>query len=203
MLLATASWRPVARGTAQPAARPYTLVVPTADVLALVQQLVYTDSGRAYPCRNNPACSSWGQDLALSAPTLTVEGARLVATTHVTGTYAISQFFEPEVSGDLYISAIPVVAGNMIRLTDTKIEPGPGDMTFRTFIEAAHTHMEQLLNQRATFDLAQYLSLASRDSRLPPPRLPDVRNIDASQITVQSVATQVGPPAVVAKVSVR
>jgi len=141
--------------------------------------------------------------LALSAPTLTVEGARLVATTHVTGTYAISQFFEPEVSGDLHISATPVVAGNMIHLSDTKIEPGPGDVTFRAFIEAAHAHMEQLLDQRATFDLAQYLSLASRDPRLPPPRLPGVRNIDASQVTVESVATQVGPPAVVATVSVR
>jgi hypothetical protein len=139
----------------------------------------------------------------LSAPTLTVEGARLVATTHVTGTYAINQFLQPEVSGDLHISAIPIVVGNMVHLSDTKIEPGPGDVTFSAFIEAAHGRMEQLLNQRATFNLAQYLSLASRDPRLPPPRLPDVRNVDASQIIVQSVTTQVGPPAVVAKVSVQ
>lgn len=188
---------------AEPTPRAYTLTVPTADVLALVRQFAFTDSGRAYPCRDNPACSAWGQNLILTSPTLGVDGPRLTASMHVTGTYPINQFFEPQVAGDVVISAIPVVRNNVVYLTATHIEPGPGDMTFRGFIGVVHTRMEQMLEERASFDLAQYLAAASRDPRFPPPRLPDVTNVDVTQIDVRSVATQVSPAAVVATVAVR
>ncbi len=189
--------------TAAPTPSAYTLTVPTADVLALVQQLAFTDSGRAYPCRDNPACSSWGQNLILTSPALGVDGPRLTASMHVTGTYPINQFFEPQVAGDVVISAIPVVRNNVVYLTATHIQPGPGDMTFRGFIEVVHSRMEQMLEERASFDLAQYLAAASRDPRLPPPRLPNIHDVDATQIDVRSIASQPSPAAVVVTVAVR
>src|SRR3974377_391896 len=48
----------------------YTLTVPTRELVEMMREQVFTDSGRFYPCRTNPSCSSWGEDIALSAPNL-------------------------------------------------------------------------------------------------------------------------------------
>ncbi len=81
--------------------RPYTLTMPTAQMVVVLRTELFVDSGRLYPCRGNPACSSWGHDLALSAPGVKIDGPRLVFTVHVAGSYAINAMFAPSIAGDL------------------------------------------------------------------------------------------------------
>lgn len=186
-----------------PADRAYTLTMTTTVISQLLRQQLFTDSGRAYPCRNNPACASWGDQLAVSHPVVAVDGPRVVLSVHVSGTYPINQYFTPEIGGDLTVSAIPVVDGGLVHVTQAQVTAGSkSDMTFQAFVGALHAHMEDLLNQRGVFDLASYLALASRNPNLPPPRIPDLTCLDAGQIAVQRVATQADPAAVTAAVTV-
>src|SRR6516225_6554618 len=97
----------------------YTLTVPTRELVNSIRGQVFTDSGRFYPCRTNPACSAWGQDIALSSPKLSIDGARVVFSVHLVGTYAMSQFFAATVAGDLIISGVPVARGNHVVMTQT------------------------------------------------------------------------------------
>jgi hypothetical protein len=178
--------------------------VTTAALLQTLRQLAFTDSGRAFPCRHNPACASWGDDLAASHPRIAVEGPRVVLSIHVTGTYVVNQFLAPQVDGDLMASAIPVVDHGLVHLTASQVAAGPsGDVTFRAFVGAFHTQLEEMLNQRGTFDLANYLAAASRNPALPPPRIPDLACLDPAQIAVLQVGTQPTPAALVAAVTVR
>jgi hypothetical protein len=188
---------------AVPGDRSYTLTVTTATLLQTVRQLAFTDSGRAYPCRHNPACSSWGDALAASRPGITVDGPRVVLSIHVTGTYVVNEFIAPQVDGDLTASAIPVVERGLVHLTASQVAAGPnGDVTFRAFVGAFHTQLEEMLNQRAAFDLASYLAAASRNPALPPPRIPDLSCLDPAQIAVRQVGTQPSPAGLTAAVTV-
>ena len=81
----------------------YTLIVPTRDLVDLLRGQLFTDSGRFYPCRTNPQCSAWGQDIAVSSPDISIDGQRLVFSVHPAGSYAMAQFFTPTVAGDLVI----------------------------------------------------------------------------------------------------
>jgi len=184
-------------------ARSYTLTMPTHDLVELVRGQVFTDSGRFRPCRTNPACSSWGQDIVLSSPRITVDGPRLVFSVHLVGSYAMSQFFAANVTGDLIVSGVPTPRGNRVVLSQsTAAASATSDLAFRAFLEAAHRRIETMLDQAPGFDLAQYLSYAASDRAIPPPRLPNVSCVDPSQIQLQSVATQPTPSAVVAVVVV-
>lgn len=188
---------------AAPSDRAYTLTMTTTAVMQLLRQLVFTDAGRAYPCRNNPACSSWGENLALSQPVIAVDGPRLVVAVHVSGTYPINDYIKPEVAGDVTIMVVPVVRDGLVHLTEAQVGTSPnGDMTFRAFIGAFHAQIESLIEQHAVFDLARYLASASRDPNLPPPRIPDLTCLDPGQITVQRVGTQPNPAALLAAVTV-
>src|SRR5581483_10908748 len=87
--------------TASPAGRSYTITETTGQLLTLLQSQLFTDSGRFYPCRGNPACSSWGENLALSAPVVQINGQRLTFAVHVAGSYAVAAGFAPSIAGDL------------------------------------------------------------------------------------------------------
>jgi hypothetical protein len=193
----------LATGRMPPADRAYTLTMTTTVITQLLRQQLFTDSGRAYPCRNNPACSSWGEQLAASRPVVTVDGPRVALSVHVSGTYPINQYFAPEIAGDLTVSAVPVVDQGLVHVTQAQVTASPNsDMTFRAFIGAFHANMEQLLNQRGVFDLASYLALASRNPNLPPPRIPGLTCLDAAQIAIQAIGTQSDPAAVTAAITV-
>ena len=191
-------------GREKPAApATYTLTVATRELVSTLRGQVFTDSGRFYPCRTNPSCSSWGQDIALSSPNLSVSGPRIVFSVHLVGTYAMSQFFAATVAGDLIISGVPTARGNHVVMTQTAAAASEtSDMAFRAFLEATHTRVESMIEQSPGFDLAQYLAYAASDARLPPPRLPNVNCLDPSQIEVQSVSTMPASSAVTATVSV-
>lgn len=183
--------------------RNYTLTMTTAEMNQMLEVQLFTQGGMAYPCRNNPACSSWGDNLALSHPAVSVDGSRVLLTAHVNGTYPLNQFFTPEIAGDLTISTIPVVDNGMVHLTQAQITANPAsDMTFRAFIVAFHTHIEEMIDQRGIFDLANYLANASRNTSLPPPRIPDLTCLDPTQIAVEKIGTQSDPAALTAAVSV-
>lgn len=189
---------PVAAAAA--AGKAYTLAVPTAEIQGLLMTQVFIDSGRFFPCRSLPSCSAWGQNLALSAPSVQIDGPRLVFSVHVSGTYVINQLFAPNIAGDLILSAVPVVRGGVIHLSQSSVKSGPGDITFQAFVEAVHPQIEQMLNDKGALDLAPYLVMSARDPNLPPPRIPGVTCLDKSQIHVQSVATD--PAASAIKTSV-
>jgi hypothetical protein len=165
----------------------YTVNTPVADLTALLKSQVFTNAGRYYPCRGNPSCSAWGENIALSDPSLTIEGPRLRFTVKMVGTYAINPYIAPQVTGVLIVSGVPVVQDNRIRLSEPKVEAGPSDVTFQAFVEATHVKAEQMVSQSGGFDLAQYLSNASRDPRLPPPRLPGLHCVDPAEIQVQAI----------------
>jgi hypothetical protein len=170
--------------------RPYTLAMPTAQMVSVLRTELFVDSGRFYPCRGNPACSSWGHDLALSAPGMRVDGPRVVFTVHVSGSYAINAMFAPSVAGDLVVSAIPVAHNGLIHMTQSTVQAGPAsDVVFQGLVQTVHGQVEQLINDKGTLDLAQYLAMSAKDPKLPPPRLPGVSCVEPSQIQVQSVAT--------------
>jgi hypothetical protein len=189
-----------ARSAAEPT---YTLTVETRQLMDLLRGQVFTDSGRFYPCRTNPSCSAWGQDIALSNPSLAIDGPRLVFSVHLVGNYALSAFFAATVSGDLIVSGVPVNRGRRVILTQTQAMAGPqSDMTFQAFLQAMHGRIESMLDQSPGFDLGQYLSYAASDPQLPPPRLPNTSCVDPSQIQVQSIATQPATSAINAVVSV-
>jgi hypothetical protein len=173
--------------------RSYTLAMPTAQMVSVLTTELFVDSGRLYPCRGNPACSSWGHDLALSAPGVKIDGPRLVFTVHVSGTYAINAMFAPSIAGDLVVSAVPVARDGLIHVTQSAVQAGPAsDIVFQGFVQTVHGQIEQMLNDKGTLDLAQYLAMSAKNPKLPPPRLPGVSCVDPSQIQVQSVATD--PP---------
>lgn len=175
-------------GRAAPAT--YTLVVPTRQLVNTLRGQLFTDSGRFYPCRTNPACSAWGHDIALSSPSLAIDGTRLVFSVHMLGTYALNQFFAATVAGDLILSGVPVARGNHVVLTQTVAAASESsDMAFRAFLQAMHPRIESMIEESPGFDLPQYLAYAASDPGMPPPRLPNVSCVDASQIQVQSVAT--------------
>jgi hypothetical protein len=181
----------------------YTLAVPTRELVDLVRGQVFTDSGRFFPCRTNPSCSAWGQDIALSAPNITIDGPRLVFSVHLVGSYAVSQFFAATVTGDLIVSGLPTVRGRKVVLTQSAASASSAsDVTFRAFLEATHGRIESMLDQSPGFDLAQYLAYAASDPALPPPRLPNTPCVDPSQIQVQSISTQPTTSTVSAVVSV-
>ncbi len=193
-------WMPVGGGhrgavvaATAPDPRSYTLAMPTAQMVSVLRTELFTDSGRLYPCRGNPACSSWGHDLALSAPGVKIDGPRLVFTVHVSGTYAINAMFAPSIAGDLVVSAVPVARDGLIHVTQSVVQAGPtSDIVFQGFVQTVHGQLEQLLNDKGTLDLAQYLAMSAKNPKLPPPRLPGVSCVEPSQIQVQSVATD--PP---------
>ena len=184
-------------------AAAYTLTVPTRDLVDLLRGQLFTDSGRFYPCRTNPQCSAWGHDIAVSSPSISIDGPRLVFSVHLVGSYAMAQFFTPTIAGDLVISGVPTVRTNRVVLTQSAVSTTQSsDMTFRTFLEAVHPRIESMINQAPGFDLAQYLSYSAADPDLPPPRLPHTPCVDPSQIQVQSVSTQPAASAITAIVSV-
>jgi hypothetical protein len=183
-----------------PGSKLYTLATPVADLLALVRAQVFTDAGRYYPCRGNPSCAAWGQNIALSDPALSIDGARLVFSVKMVGTYAMSAYFAPQVTGTLVVSGVPVVIDNHVRLSEAKVEAGPSDVTFQTFVEATHARMEKMVGESGGFDLAQYLASASRDPRLPPPRLPGLHCVDPAEIQLQAVQADAGAAAITATV---
>lgn len=185
---------------AQGSGQSYTVTAPTAQMVALMQSQVFTDAGKYYPCRNNPSCSSWGQSIVLSDPQMSINGARIVFSVHLVGTYGVNQYLAAGVAGDLIVSGVPVVSDNRIRLSQASVEAGKADFTFQAFVEATHARMEQMVSQQGGFDLAQYLSSSARDPRLPPPRLPGIRCVDASEIKLQTVATDPGASAISATV---
>jgi hypothetical protein len=193
---------PAAAPAAAPTGRTYTVTETTAQLLALLQAQLFTDSGRFYPCRGNPSCSSWGENLALSAPVVQVNGQRLAFAVHVDGSYAVAPGLAPSVAGDLIVSAVPIVLNGLVHLSQSAVRAGQGDVTFQAFVQAAHGQIEQLLNEKSTLDLADYLALAAHDPTMPPPRLPGITCVDRSQIHLQSVATDPGASAVTATVLV-
>jgi hypothetical protein len=183
--------------------RPYTLTMPTAQMVSVLRTELFVDSGRLYPCRGNPACSSWGHDLALSAPGVKVDGPRVVFTVHVAGSYAINAMFAPSIAGDLVVSTVPVARNGLIHITQANVQAAPtSDIVFQGFVQTVHGQLEGLLNDKGTLDLAQYLAMSAKDPRLPPPRLPGVSCVEPSQIQVQSIATDPGASAVTAMVTV-
>jgi hypothetical protein len=182
---------------------PYILTMPTAQMVSLLRTQLFVDSGRLYPCRGNPACASWGQNLALSAPSVQINGPRLVFSVHVSGTYALNAMIAPAIAGDLIVSAVPVARDGLIHVTQSNVQPGAtSDITFQAFVQTVHGQLEQMLNDKGTLDLAQYLAMSAKDPRLPPPRLPGVKCVDRSQIHVQSIATDPASSAVTASVVV-
>ncbi len=183
--------------------RPYTLTMPTAQMVSVLRTELFVDSGRLYPCRGNPACSSWGHDLALSAPGVKIDGPRVVFTVHVAGSYAINAMFAPSVAGDLVVSTVPVARNGLIHITQANVQAAPtSDIVFQGFVQTVHGQLEGLLNDKGTLDLAQYLAMSAKDPKLPPPRLPGVSCVEPSQIQVQSIATDPGASAVTAMVTV-
>jgi hypothetical protein len=183
-------------GAGAPAAPgSYTLTTPVADLLALLRTQVFTDGGRFYPCRGNPSCSAWGENIALSNPALEIDGARIKFSVKMVGTYAINPYFSPQVAGTLIVSGVPVVQDNKVRLSEARVEAGPSDVTFQAFVQATHAKAEQMVSQSGGFDLAQYLSNASRDPRLPPPRLPGLHCVDPTEIQVQTIQADQGTAA--------
>jgi hypothetical protein len=184
------------------AGKTYKLAVPTTEIQGLLMTQVFTDTGRFYPCRSLPSCSAWGQNLALSAPSVQIDGPRLVFSVHVSGTYVINQMFAPSIAGDLILSAVPVVRAGVIHLSQSSVKSGPGDITFQAFVEAVHLQIEQMLNEKGELDLAPYLVMSAHDPSLPPPRIPGVTCLDKSQIHVQSVATDPAASAITTSVLV-
>jgi hypothetical protein len=190
-----------ASGQATTGTRVYTLTTPVADLVALVRTQVFTDAGRYYPCRGNPSCSAWGQNIALSDPALTIDGARLVFSVKMVGTYALNPYIAPQVTGTLIVSGVPVVSDNRVRLSEAKVDAGPSDVTFQAFVQATHERMEKMVSESGGFDLAQYLASASRDPRLPPPRLPGLHCVDPTEMQVQRVQTDAGGATIIAVVT--
>jgi len=166
-----------------------TLVAPTAQIIALLRSQVFTDNGRYYPCRNIPSCSSWGQNLVVSDPKITIDGPRLVVQVHLVGSYAMSAYLAPQVAGDLIVSGVPVTHGSRVSLAQASVQTGSADFTFQAFVQATHGQIEKMIGESGGFDLAQYLSDASRNPQLPPPHIPGARCLDPSEIHVQSVTT--------------
>jgi hypothetical protein len=179
----------------------YTLTTPVADLSALLRNQVFTDGGKYYPCRGNPSCSAWGENIALSDPALAIEGPRLKFSVKMVGTYAVNPYFAPQVTGTLIVSGVPVVQDNRVRLAEARVEAGPSDVTFQAFVQATHVKAEQMVSQSGGFDLAQYLSNASRDPRLPPPRIPGLHCVDPTEIQVQAVQADAGAAAITATVA--
>jgi hypothetical protein len=129
-----------------------------------------------------------------------IEGSRLKFSVKMVGTYAVNPYFAPQVTGTLIVSGVPVVQENRVRLSDARVEAGPSDVTFQAFVQATHAKAEQMVSQSGGFDLAQYLSNASRDPRLPPPRLPGLHCVDPSEIQLQAIQADAGAAAITATV---
>jgi hypothetical protein len=183
--------------------RSYTLAMPTAQMVSMLRTELFVDSGRLYPCRGNPACSSWGHDIALSAPAMKVDGPRVVFTVHVAGSYAINAMFAPSVAGDLVLTTVPVARNGMIHASQSSVQAGPAsDIVFQGFVQTVHGQIEGMLNDKGALDLGQYLAMSAKDPKLPPPRLPGVSCVEPSQIQVQSVTTDPAASAVTANVTV-
>jgi hypothetical protein len=181
--------KPVPPGT-------YVLTVATATLDSVMRAQVFTDSGRFYPCRINPACSSWGHDVVLTNPDITIDGSRVFVSVHVVGTYVINDFFAPSVSGGLILSGVPVLRDNKVAFTQTTTEASPeSDMAFRAFIDAVRPRVESMIEKAPGFDLAGYLVASTADLQLPPPRLGKHECVRASQIKIESIGTTRDPPA--------
>jgi hypothetical protein len=177
----------------------YTVLVRADEMMAMLNQVVFTDSGGTfYPCRIPASkCDSWGRDIALSQPTIKTDAARLFLSVHIHGTYPMSQFFAPSVQGTLDLSAIPSVQENAIRMTQTEVASGGGDAVFNGFLAVTHDQIAQYVNQKVKIDIVQHLAAATADPNLPPPRLPGLACVDPSHLTLTSATTQRAPDAVV------
>lgn len=176
----------------------YTVLVRADEMMAMLNQVVFTDSGGTfYPCRIPASkCDSWGHDIALSQPLIKTDGSRLVLAVHISGTYPMSQFFAPSVQGTLDLSAVPVVRENAIRMSDTQVASGGGDAVFNGFLAVTHNQIAQYVDQKVKIDLVQHLAAATADPNLPPPRLPGLACVDPSHLTLTSAAAQQSPDAV-------
>ncbi|HZS60963.1 MAG TPA: hypothetical protein VFA43_16930 [Gemmatimonadaceae bacterium] len=180
----------------------YTVLVRADEMMAMLNQVVFTDTGGTFfPCRIPASkCDSWGHDIALSQPTIKTDGSRLMMSVHIHGTYPMSQFFAPSVQGTLDLSAIPSVQENAIRMTQTEVASGGGDAIFNGFLAVTHDQIAQYVNQKVKIDLVQHLAAATGDPNLPPPRLPGLVCVDPSHLTLTSATTQQAPDAVVIEV---
>ena len=177
----------------------YTILVRADEMMAMLNQVVFTDTGGTFfPCRIPASkCDSWGHDIALSQPAIKTDGSRLMMSVHIHGTYPMSQFFAPSVQGTLNLSAIPSVQENVIRMTQTEVASGGGDAVFNGFLAVTHDQIAQYVNQKVKIDLVQHLAAATADPNLPPPRLPGLACVDPSHLTLTSATTQQAPDAVV------
>jgi hypothetical protein len=197
-----------AAGRSQTAHRPHTtpardttylVAVRADDMMAMLNQIVFTDSGGTfYPCRvEGSRCDNWGHDIALSQPMIKTDATRLMLSVRIRGTYPMSQFFAPSIQGTLDLSAIPTVQNNAIRMTQTQVSSGGGDAVFNGFLTVAHDQIAQYVDQKVKIDLVQHLAAATADPSLPPPRLPGLTCVDPSHLTLTSAGTEQSPDAVV------
>jgi hypothetical protein len=184
---------------AAPRDTTYMVSIRADDMMAMLNQVVFTDSGGTfYPCRvQGSHCDSWGHDIALSKPIIRTDASRLMLSVHIRGTYPMSQFFAPTVQGTLDLSAVPTVRENVVRMTQTEVASSGGDAVFQGFVAVAHDQIAQYVDQRVKFDIVQHLAQATADPSLPPPRLSGLACVDPSHLTLTSAGTQQAPDAVV------
>jgi hypothetical protein len=177
----------------------YTVLIRADDMMAMLNQVVFTDSGGTfYPCRvQGSHCDNWGHDIALSHPMIKTDASRLMLSVHIRGTYPMSQFFSPIIQGTLDLSAVPTVRDNTVRMTQTEVGSSGGDAVFEGFISITHDQIAQYVDQHVKFDIVQHLAQATADPSLPPPRLPGLACVDPSHLTLTSATTQQAPDAVV------
>jgi hypothetical protein len=184
---------------ATPRDTTYTVLIRADDMMAMLNQVVFTDSGGTfYPCRvQGSHCDNWGHDIALSQPIIKTDATRLTLSVHIRGTYPMSQFFAPSVQGTLDLSAVPTVRENVVHMSQTEVASGGGDAVFQGFVAVTRDQIAQYVDQHVKFDIIQHLAQATADPSLPPPRLPGVACVDPSHLTLTSAATQQAPDAVV------
>ena len=139
---------------------PLPLFVSVETIQSQLQEQLFTDKGRFFPCPMQAECFKKAGQLYLEEPHISVEGARLKFQAHLGGRVSGPIFTHPSVSSDITAYGIPVVEGNVLRFEQVQMESTSSNLLFRFGAGSFKERTVSQIEQKARYDLTSALTAA-------------------------------------------
>ena len=138
---------------------PLPVFLSTDDMSAALDSVVFTDQHRLYPCAKVDCGTDRLRDVYLEMPRVSTDGGAVVLDMRLAGSYQIALSFGGSVSGNIRVTATPVVEHDTLRFEGPRIDVA----TQNVIVKWRSGKFEQMLLDRirkARIDLTPQLQAA-------------------------------------------
>lgn len=139
---------------------PLPILLPAGELQTQIEQRLFTESGRFYPCAQGSGCFKDAPGVYLESPQVSVVGGKLVLKTHLAGRVSGPLFSHPTISSDLTIYAVPVVDNNVLRLDQIILETDSSSLLFKLGAGKFRERAINELENKVRYDLSPQLDNA-------------------------------------------